>query len=52
MGAAGSCNRPAHTKLIEEGGQLSHPKLNGLGEVTLLPVKVHGLVTAYVWGLG
>ena len=49
MGAAGRCNRPAHTKLVQEGGQLSHPQLNGLGEVTLLPVKVHGLVTADVW---
>ena len=49
MGAAGRCNRPAHTKLVQEGGQLSHPQLNGLGEVTLLPVKKHGLVTADVW---
>ena len=49
MGAAGRCNQArVRTKLVEEGGQLSHPKLNGLGEVTLLPVD--GLVTADVWG--
>lgn len=39
----------ARTKLVEEGDQLCHPKLNGLGEVALLPVSVHGLrITAGV----
>ena len=40
--------RHVRTKLVEEVGQLRHPKLDGLGEVALLPVQVHGLTTAFI----
>ena len=39
----------ACTKFVEEGSQLRHPKLNGLGEVALFPIEMHVLATALIW---
>ena len=43
------CEVTACTKFVEEGSQLRHPKLNGLGEVALFPIEMHVLATALIW---
>jgi hypothetical protein len=43
------CEVTVCTKFVEEGSQLRHPKLNGLGEVALFPIEMHVLATALIW---